>query len=888
MDFQGIVNSIKGIDEKISVYESGDLMAVLDIKDAYLELKEKVGTNRALGDLAKFIDLLSRICMKLSALELEEKARSLLSSSNKSLSDLFGKHKSGKEIADELNTVIAEIRSIIKSDKAQKKDKPVYAVDEDKTEVDNKEISVPEDFFINEGLDSAITTASDRVETYESGDLMKLVEIKEAYFKLKEKLLKLDSLKGLVERVNKLIEFTDSISDDEKVEGAKQVLNSANGVISEFFKGERKLETSLKKIDEIIEAAPNIIEEYQNRPKPALEVAKETDETMSEVSETEAATEVSTQESGDIAYTEESTEEGTMEYPPNYFANIVDDPKMIAQLSDEVKEHLDNAQYTLVELENDPTDKENINKVFRSFHTIKGSSAFLGLKNVEDVGHVMEDLLVLIRDNKIKITMDLIDVIFEGIDILRSLVEIMNDCGFDIEKMKIEFVSVDIFTYTKLLKKVLLQYQNRPIADILADAGWGKKFKGEEVADTVSQGTVKTKKSSSMQKANYVKVSNQRLNTLIDIVGELVINQSMLKQIIDSNESADTTAERSITQLESITTNIKNLVLSMGMVPIAEVFNKLKVVIRNTAAELNKSVDVEISGEDTELDRNVMESIYDPLVHIARNAVDHGIETPAERKTKGKNPVGRISISAEHRGNGIEIVVSDDGKGISKQKVIRKALEKKLIKEDDADNLSDKDIFGMMFLPGFSTAEKVTEVSGRGVGLDVVKKNIDEIHGKVEVFSEEGKYSKIVVKLPLTLAIIEGFVITVGENNYVLPFNAIDEIIVPTEDQIKVMDDGARMLFNRGHYIPLVSAAQIFKEKKCKGDITSCLIVIISYEGANYGIIVDNVVGKQEIVIKNLGESLQKLSLFSGGTIFGDGTIGFVIDIEGFLEEAKK
>jgi two-component system chemotaxis sensor kinase CheA len=604
---------------------------------------------------------------------------------------------------------------------------------------------------------------------------------------------------------------------------------------------------------------------------------------------------------------EKKEEKKKRDYTEKYFSQIVQDPKMLSQLTEEITEHLNTAQFTLLELEYDPTNEENINQVFRSFHTIKGSSSFLGLKNIEDIGHQMENLFMLVRDRKLRITQELIDVIFYGIEMLRNLSTIMVTNEFKIDKMVASFKKVDIFSYIDLIESILSQYHMKKIGEILEEEGvlnhkdvkdilkrqkaTGKKFgeiaveskkaKEEDIARAVNQQTKSSKR------ITYVKVSNDRLNELIDDVGELVINQSMLRQILE-NGGKENKEERIISQLEGITTSIKNLVLSMGMVPVAEVFNKLRVVVRNTAKELGKAVIVEIHGEETELDRNVIEAIYDPLVHMVRNSVDHGLEMPEEREEAGKDRVGAIYVSAQHKGNGIEIVVRDDGHGIEKEKIIEKALEKKLISEEKIEQMSEKDIYGLMFMPGFSTARKVTEVSGRGVGLDVVKQNIEAIRGRVEIDSQPGKFTKFTIKLPLTLAIIEGFVTQVGENRYILPFDTVEEIIVPRKDQIKGMDSGDMMLYHRNKHIPLVFSGKVFKEKQYETDPTKMVSLIIEFDGSYFGIVVDRVIGKQETVIKNLGEVLNHLSVYSGGTIFGDGAIGFVVDVEEFLKEAKK
>ncbi len=595
-------------------------------------------------------------------------------------------------------------------------------------------------------------------------------------------------------------------------------------------------------------------------------------------------------------------------YEDNYFSEIAEDKDILMQFCDESKEHLDNSQFSLIDLEYDTSNQELINLVFRAFHTIKGSSAFLGLKIIEELAHEMENLLVEIRDKKLHISDKLIDVIFFGIGILRDLIQVIELSNYDKNEMIEGFRQINIFKYILVIHKILDEYKVKKIGDILVDDGkidkalinqilkkqkeTDKKFgeiaieenliKQEDIQDALSR--QKTMK----KKINYVKVSNDRLNALVDIVGELVVNQSMIKDILTNKNKSESNLDETLTQLEAITTNIKNLVLSMGMVPISDIFNKLRVVIRNLSKEENKLVIVKIDGETTELDRNIIEAIYDPLVHIVRNAVDHGIEDTNKRKELGKKTTGTINISAEHKGNGIDIIVQDDGGGINKDSILAKALEKDLISEDQSHHLTDNEIYNLMFEPGFSTAEKVTEVSGRGVGLDVVKKNIEEIKGRIEISSELGKGSSFIIKLPLTLAIIDGFVTVVSGTKYIFPFNLINEIIVPDKNNLSVMDNGQVMLFNREKYIPVLKANEIFDLVIEEKDINQHLIIVIQYENKKYGIAVDNIIGKQEIVIKNLGNALKNLAYFSGGTIFGDGSIGFVIDVEEFIKEAKE
>lgn len=598
-------------------------------------------------------------------------------------------------------------------------------------------------------------------------------------------------------------------------------------------------------------------------------------------------------------------------YPEDYFDNIVKDKNLLIQFVNETKEHLDEAQFVLIELEYDSKNKELIGTLFRDFHTIKGSSAFLGLRNIEEISHKIEDILALVRDDKLLLTKELIDLIFIGIEFLRNLNDVILNEEGNSEKLKEIYKKINIFNFINLMNKIKSEYEIKKIGEILIEEGFlnkkdlqklleiqkaenkllgeiaveNKILTGDQLNDILRQQQQQKLK---VKRSGFVKVSNEKLNTLIDLVGELVINQSMLKQEILSSIDYLKISERNLNQLENITTMIKNIVLSMGMVPIADTFNKLRVVIRNTSESLNKYVIVETEGEETELDRNVIEMIYDPLIHIVRNAIDHGIETPEERIKSKKDKMGKIILKAEHKGSGIEISIWDDGRGIDKDKIIKKALEKRLYTKEEIEKLSEKDIFSILFLPGFSTSEKVTNLSGRGVGLDIVKKNIEELRGKVEIHSEKGKYTEFIIKLPLTLAIIEGFVTKIGENKYIFPFNLIEEILVIDKNDLKFSEDKKNaVIYHRNLYIPVIFTDKVFNENSSFMEKEKIISLIIQVDNLKYLIPVDEVIGKQEIVIKNLGTLLSKYNYFSGGTIFGDGTIGFVVDIEGLIEKAS-
>lgn len=593
----------------------------------------------------------------------------------------------------------------------------------------------------------------------------------------------------------------------------------------------------------------------------------------------------------DFEYTDE--DEANIDY-----SQIVLEQNMLNTYLSEASEFLDSAQSSLLDLEHDSTNEDAINKVFRCFHTLKSSSALLGFKNIEVFSHYMETMLGKIRDKEIIVSSELIDVIFHGIGVIRDLIQVIENNN-SIESIVLGFKKFKLTPYIHLLEKINSEYKTQKIGQILKEMGaisdinidsilktqndenkvFGevaleKKIVTEEELHQAVSKQVKQKSSSS-----YVKVSSVRLNQLIDMVGELVVNQSMIRQkIVEDN---NTLKEHDVNQLEEVTTSIKDMVLAMGMVPLKEMLEKLRVVIRNTSRELNKVISFEVSGEDTEMDRSLIESIYDPLVHMVRNSVSHGIEDADVRKLSNKESVGTIKITAEYRGNGVEISVMDDGKGLDPERIVDKAIEMGLIENENRNEyLENKDlVYQLIFRPGFSTKDKADSISGRGVGMDVVLQNIQKINGKIEIHSEIGKGSTFKIKLPLTLAIIDGFVTEIMDEFYVFPFELVEEILVSNEIELVPMEDNSSMGLSRGKYFPIVDFHKmltgengIYEEK--------FLYVLINYEDTEMAIPVNKVLGKQEIVIKNLNELIRHQKLFYGGTIFGDGSIGFILDID--------
>jgi len=379
-----------------------------------------------------------------------------------------------------------------------------------------------------------------------------------------------------------------------------------------------------------------------------------------------------------------------------------------------------------------------------------------------------------------------------------------------------------------------------------------------------------------------VRVDIEKLDSLLNLVGELVINKTRLEQIGITHRLTDLV--ETIEQMDRVTTDLQAVVMKVRMVPVGQVFNRFPRMVRDLSRDLNKEVNLIIQGEETELDRTVIDEIGDPLVHLLRNAIDHGIEKPEERQAKGKNPVGEIRLIARHEGNNVIILVEDDGKGINPDIIKRKALEKGLITQAEADKIDPNDAVKLVFLPGFSTAEVVTDVSGRGVGMDAVKNKIESLGGMVDVETKLNEGSKFKIRLPLTLAIIQALLIKVHEEIYAIPLGSIDSTINITTGDIKTIQNQEVILL-RGQIIPIIRLANVLNVPPMQEQENEELFVVIVHMGEHRaGIIVDNLIGQQEIVIKSLGKLLAGIKVIAGATILGNGQVALILDVGALMQ----
>ena len=377
-----------------------------------------------------------------------------------------------------------------------------------------------------------------------------------------------------------------------------------------------------------------------------------------------------------------------------------------------------------------------------------------------------------------------------------------------------------------------------------------------------------------------VRVDIEKLDTLMNLMGELVINKVRLEQIGQTHRLADLT--ETLEQMDRVTTDLQNIVMKVRMVPVSSVFNRFPRMVRDIAKELNKEINLTIEGEETELDRTVIDEIGDPIMHLLRNSCDHGVEEPDVRESKGKPRAGEVGLIARHEGNNVVIMVTDDGAGIDAAKIRAKAVEKGMISQEEADKMDDADAVRLIFLPGFSTADHISDISGRGVGMDVVRSKIEALSGHVDVETKIDEGSVFKIKLPLTLAIIQAMLVKVQEEMYAIPLGSIDSTINIQESEIKTVQN-KEVIVLRGEIIPIIRMEKMLQVPHVK-DSDETFVVVVHTGDAKVGIVVDNLIGQQEIVIKTLGSLFTGLKMFSGATVLGDGRVALILDVATMMQ----
>jgi len=594
----------------------------------------------------------------------------------------------------------------------------------------------------------------------------------------------------------------------------------------------------------------------------------------------------------------------------------------------ETKEILDKLDVDLVEMEKRPDDIDLLNSVFRHFHTIKGTSSFLGLDKLTGVTHKGEDILNKLRKAEVSLNPTIMDSLLAAYDKMKSLL-------YSIEEFQNEDIDVD--DTVKELTDLILALENKDVKiekkktqkkktqkKTKEKTGVSKKTNiitpdvneeaipdlqsdsdnVEEISENIDSESKqqsednavkveKAKQDSTKKVENSIRVDVERLDELLNIVSELVLGRNRLAQVNSefALENEGTKFSRDLfdvtKQIDLMTNELQLVVMKTRMIKIGKVFNKFPRLVRDLSRDAKKQIDIVIKGEETELDKTLIEEINDPLVHLVRNSVDHGIENPEVRKANGKNPTGTLTLSAEHEGNNIIITIQDDGKGIDPEIIKSKAVSKGLISAEKAKELTRQEILNLIFIPGFSTAEVVTNISGRGVGMDVVKTNITKLRGIINIESTPGVGTKIVIKLPLTLAIIPGMIVKVKDQSIVIPLNTVIEVLRVHRENIYSVNQKP-VIKMRDSVLPLVSVEEILYgfENKDENKIWQ-YVVVVGIAEKSYGIKVDSLIGQKEVVIKSLGNYFGKVPGIAGSTILGDGSVVMIVDVNELLHKAE-
>lgn len=588
------------------------------------------------------------------------------------------------------------------------------------------------------------------------------------------------------------------------------------------------------------------------------------------------------------------------------------DGELMGEFLTENLDHLEQAEGSLLTLERDAHDSESLNAVFRAFHTIKGTSGFLGLGVVQRVAHLSETLLDRCRTGKITLTGGYADLALESCDCLKllmsqiqghmsggtfevperviSLMQVLSDpegAGYDSESTPEEAevrVGDILVAQGKVTREQVEQavgrQGNNPLGKTLVHE---KAVSARDVASALRVQNRMT--GGEGGESLSVKVRLERLDSLINMVGELVIAHSLVAQDDAVSQSGTARLSRNVSHMGKITRELQDLSMSLRMVPLKGTFQKMVRLVRDLSQKSGKKVQFVTEGDDTEIDRNMVEIINDPLVHMIRNSVDHGIEPPQKRAESGKEAMGRVSLRAYHSAGSVVLELKDDGRGLDRQKIVAKAIDRGLIETDAG--MSEAEVFDLIFRPGFSTAEKVTDVSGRGVGMDVVKRGVEALRGKIEVSSTLGRGTTFTVRLPLTLAIIDGMVVEVGGQRYIIPMSNIRTTFRPQSDQISVVTERGEMVNFHNQMLPVFRTYKVFGIEQAQTNPTEGLLLVVDDDGRQAAVLVDDLVGQQQVVVKSLGGGLGEVQALSGGAIMGDGRVGLIIDVQGFMQLAR-
>ena len=521
---------------------------------------------------------------------------------------------------------------------------------------------------------------------------------------------------------------------------------------------------------------------------------------------------------------------------------------------------LDGMEESLLFIQQHGIDKEHLNAIFRAMHTIKGGASMFHFETLVELTHTAENLLDKLRNFQLEISDEIITLLLELKDHVNNLIEdiIQNDCS---EKYNDEFLKLNEKYKQKLKAFLDADYKPEPFVEVLEES---------------------SSKDIQKKSPTLLKIESSKIDSIINLLGEMVITTASVMQ--HSIRINDKPLKESIDNLYKILEELREASMKSRMVPVFDTFNKYQRVVRDLSMKLDKKIDFKIIGGDTELDRVIIEKISDPLMHLVRNSIDHGIEDKEQRVKSKKPETGLISITASHEAGYIIIKVKDDGRGLDKEKILNKAIERGIVSAKD--KLKEQEIFNLILEAGFSTVDKVSDISGRGVGMDVVKKNIEELRGSIEINSKFGKGMTTIIRLPLTLAIIDGFRVMIDGNLYIIPLEMILECIELT-DEYREFIEYNNFINLREHVLPILDLRSFFGYSK-SNRVSKENIVIVHFGISRVGLIVDELLGEFQTVIKPIGKVFRNLKGIGGATILGNGRVAPILDIPMLLKYASE
>jgi two-component system chemotaxis sensor kinase CheA len=558
---------------------------------------------------------------------------------------------------------------------------------------------------------------------------------------------------------------------------------------------------------------------------------------------------------------------------PLLIPDLEQDGELLKEFINESREHLQNIEQGALALEQHPADTRALDSIFRAFHTFKGGSGFLNLTPIQTLAHELESLLDLARRRKLAVTPPVINLILEGGDTLRQFCnEIAAQLAGDKPPGAITVPT------NRLLQRVRSMPAGEPasIHSTIPSVAAPAQAAGAPAPVIPAAGLETSDMAGENPAGTVVKVNTAKLDSLMDLVGEMLIAQSLVAQNPELNPLQNEQLARDLARLGRISKDLQHTAMSLRMVSVRATFQKMRRLVRDLSMKVGKQIDLRTEGEDTELDRAIVEEISDPIAHMIRNSIDHGIEQPEVRVRRGKPAQGAITLKAFHQCGNIVIQIKDDGNGLDRKRILATAIERGRVKPDEQP--SDHDLFKLILDAGFSTAEKVTDLSGRGVGLDVVRRNIARLRGKIEIESKPGEGSAFSISLPLTLAIIDGLLVEVGRHRFIVPALLARESFRPAADMIHTLCERGEVINLRGKLLPLVRLHARLGIEPATTNAAESIAVVVETGNDIRCLLVDKLLGKHEVVIKSLGETFRRNKCLAGAAILGDGRIGLILD----------